>query len=196
LLSSQLSLLRLVRPGLHNLAIQQSTVPIAHHNPIAGPINRSTPIPARTPLLVEIFFRLRGEMTRRRSAPSHFNQAARDAWGFCAGAAAIEGSTMNPGLKAASVIAVVLVVALTSNWASAQGNQDRMIEQYTCKDVMRESGASRDVAIAFLRGFLLGKSGSTKFNIDVLHKQSDEFIERCLANPDEKAMEAMSRIIG
>jgi hypothetical protein len=43
---------------------------------------------------------------------------------------------------------------------------------------------------------LLGKSGGTKFNIDVLHKQSDEFIEYCLANPDEKAMEAMSRIIG
>ena len=54
----------------------------------------------------------------------------------------------------------------------------------------------RDVAIAFLRGFLLGRSGNTKFNIDILHKQSDEFIERCLANPDEKAMEAMSKIIG
>ena len=52
------------------------------------------------------------------------------------------------------------------------------------------------IAIAFLRGFLLGKSGGTKFNIDVLHKQSDEFIERCLANSDEKAMEAMFRIIG
>ncbi len=60
---------------------------------------------------------------------------------------------------------------------------------------MRESGASRDVAIAFLRGFLLGKSGSTKFNLDILHKQSDEFIERCLTNPDEKAMDAMSKVI-
>lgn len=70
------------------------------------------------------------------------------------------------------------------------------MEQYTCKDVMRESGAGRDVAIAFLRGFLLGKSGTTKFNLDTLHKQSDEFVERCLANPDEKAMEAMTKVIG
>jgi hypothetical protein len=47
-----------------------------------------------------------------------------------------------------------------------------------------------------LRGFLLGKSGTTKFNIDTLHKQSDDFIERCLANPDEKAMDAMIKVIG
>jgi hypothetical protein len=78
----------------------------------------------------------------------------------------------------------------------AQDNKDRTIEQYSCKDIMRESGANRDVAIAFLRGFMLGKSGSTKFNLDVLHKQSDNFIERCLANPDERAMDAMTKVIG
>jgi hypothetical protein len=61
---------------------------------------------------------------------------------------------------------------------------------------VRESGANRDVAIAFLRGFLLGKSGNTKFNIDVLHNQSDEFIEHCLVNPDQKALDAMSKVIG
>lgn len=103
---------------------------------------------------------------------------------------------MRAGLKATIVSATVLDAGLASSSALAQGSKDRMIEQYTCKDIMRESGPSREVAIAFLRGFLLGKAGSTKFNIDVLHKQSDEFIERCLANPDEKAMDAMSKIIG
>jgi hypothetical protein len=97
---------------------------------------------------------------------------------------------------AAIVVAAVLQVTMTVNPSSAQAGKDRLIEQYTCKDIMRESGANRDVAIAFLRGFFLGKSGSTQFNLDVLHKQSDEFIERCLANPDERAIEAMSRIIG
>ncbi len=76
----------------------------------------------------------------------------------------------------------------------AQGTKDRAIEQYTCKDVMREGGANRDVAIAFLHGFQLGKSGNSKFNVDDLRKQSDDFIERCLANPDEKAVDAMSKI--
>ncbi|HET7383041.1 MAG TPA: HdeA/HdeB family chaperone [Pseudolabrys sp.] len=103
---------------------------------------------------------------------------------------------MRAGLKATIVSATVLYAGLASSSALAQGSKDRMIEQYSCKDIMRESGPSREVAIAFMRGFLLGKAGSTKFNIDVLHKQSDEFIERCLANPDEKAMDAMSKIIG
>lgn len=103
---------------------------------------------------------------------------------------------MRTGLKATIVIATVLYAGLASSSVSAQSNKDRMIEQYSCKDIMRESGPSRDAAIAFLRGFFLGKSGGTKFNIDVLHKQSDEFIERCLANPDEKAMDAMAKVIG
>jgi hypothetical protein len=102
---------------------------------------------------------------------------------------------MRPSYRAAVLCAAIL---LTGSMApvSAQDSKDRTIEQFSCKDVMRNSGANRDVAIAFLRGFLLGKSGGTKFNLDVLHKQSEDFIERCLSNPDEKAMDAMAKIIG
>ena len=78
--------------------------------------------------------------------------------------------------------------------ASAQDAKDRSIEQYLCKDVVRESGVDRDVAIAFLHGFLLGKSGSAKFNLDALHKQSSDFIERCLDNPGERALDAMAKV--
>jgi HdeA/HdeB family len=99
---------------------------------------------------------------------------------------------MKPTQIAAVGAAVLLAGAIAP--VSAQDSKDRTVEQYSCKDIMRESGANRDVAIAFLRG--LGKSGSTKFNLDVLHKQSDDFIERCLTNPDEKAMDAMAKIVG
>ena len=78
--------------------------------------------------------------------------------------------------------------------AWAQDSKDRTVEQYTCKDVMRESGPNRDVAIAFLHGYLLGKSGSSKFNVDTLRQQSDAFIERCLGNPGEKAVDAAAKI--
>jgi HdeA/HdeB family len=61
---------------------------------------------------------------------------------------------------------------------------------------MRENGSDRDVAIAFLHGFLLGKSGSAAFNLDTLHKQTNDFIERCLDNPGQKAIDAMSKIKG
>jgi len=88
----------------------------------------------------------------------------------------------------------VLFAGLSSGPVSAQDAKDRTIEQYICKDVMRESGANRNVAIAFLHGFLLGKSGSSKFNLDVLHKQNEDFVERCLTNPDEKAIDAMSKV--
>ncbi len=71
---------------------------------------------------------------------------------------------------------------------------ERTVEQYTCKDVVRETGASRDVAIAFLHGFLLGKSGSSNFNIETLQKQTDAFLERCLDNPKDKAEDVMIEI--
>jgi HdeA/HdeB family len=76
----------------------------------------------------------------------------------------------------------------------AQDTGDHTIEQFSCKDVMRDSGSTRDVAIAFLHGFLLGKSGSSKFNIELLKKQTDLFIDRCLDNPSEKATDAMSKV--
>jgi HdeA/HdeB family len=94
----------------------------------------------------------------------------------------------------AVIIAAALLVGLGLRPTCAQDPKDRTVEQYTCKDVMRESGANRDVVIAFLHGFLLGKSGSSKFNVDVLRKQSDDFIERCLDNPGEKAVEAASKV--
>jgi hypothetical protein len=96
----------------------------------------------------------------------------------------------------AAVLCAVILLAGSAAPVAAQDSKDRTVDQFLCKDIMRDSGANRDVAIAFLRGFLLGKSGSAKFNVDVLHKQSEAFIEYCLTNPSEKAMDAMAKIIG
>jgi hypothetical protein len=59
---------------------------------------------------------------------------------------------------------------------------------------MREPGANRDIAIAFLHGFLLGKSGSQTFNLDALHKETASFVEHCLSNPDGKAVDSMTAV--
>jgi HdeA/HdeB family len=90
--------------------------------------------------------------------------------------------------------AAAVLLGSIPGWA--QDGKIRTIEQYTCKDVMRENGPNRDVAIAFLHGFLLGKSGSSTINLDILHKQTNEFIERCLDNPGEKAVDIMSKVKG
>ena len=76
----------------------------------------------------------------------------------------------------------------------AQDANERTVEQYACKDILRESGANRDVAIAFLHGFLLGKSGGAKFNLETLKKQTDAFLERCLENPHDKAIDTMMKV--
>lgn len=94
--------------------------------------------------------------------------------------------------RSISVVTIVLIAA--SPAALAQDTNNRTVEQYTCKEVMRESGPNRDTSIAFLHGYLLGKSGGSEFNIEVLTKQTDAFIDRCLDNPGEKAEDAMAQI--
>ena len=99
-------------------------------------------------------------------------------------------------MKAHRNIAVVgaVLFGLGLAWASAQNADTRTVDQYSCKDVMREHGDNRDVTIAFLHGFLLGKSGSASFDIDALHKQTSTFIEYCLDHPTEKAIDAMAKL--
>lgn len=96
--------------------------------------------------------------------------------------------------RATLVGSIVSLLVLDANAARAQEARDRTVEQYLCKDVVRESGVDRDVAVAFLHGFLLGKAGTSKFNLDVLHKQSNDFIERCLDNPSELALDSMGKV--
>lgn len=91
--------------------------------------------------------------------------------------------------------ALVLAIVLFSTAASmAQDNGDRAVDQLICKDITRRSGPSREVAIAFVHGYLLGKSGATKFNVTKLAKQTNLFIERCLDNPNEKVIDAISKV--
>lgn len=93
---------------------------------------------------------------------------------------------------AATVVIILAGLDLCS--ALAQGANSRSIEQYSCKDVMREHGNNRDVTIAFLHGYLLGKSGNPAFDLDALHKQTSNFIEYCLDHPAEKAVDAMAKL--
>ncbi len=103
---------------------------------------------------------------------------------------------MKTSRKRAILASAILAAGLAAGLgpAMAQDSGDRTTGQYTCKDLMRESGPNRDVALAFLHGYLLGKAGATTFNLKVLHQQSSEFIEYCLDHPAEKAGDAMAKI--
>ncbi len=101
-------------------------------------------------------------------------------------------------MRGLRLAAVAMAATLAAATAQAQDKKQdvgaRSVAQYTCKDVMRESGGNRDVAIAFLHGFMLGKSGGSAFNVETLRKQTDAFIERCLDNPGLRAADVMSEI--
>ena len=98
---------------------------------------------------------------------------------------------MNKMCKIALIAGIASLAGPTP--LSAQETK-RTIDQYKCRDVMRESGPNRDVAIAFLHGYLLGKSGSSSFDLDEIHKQTESFIEHCLSNPDGKAVDSMMAV--
>ena len=87
--------------------------------------------------------------------------------------------------------AALLSVLLGSAVALAQDSGDRTVDQYACKDIVRESGSSREVAIAFLHGYMLGKSGANQFNLNTLMKQTDSFLDQCIDNPNKKAVDIM-----
>jgi hypothetical protein len=95
----------------------------------------------------------------------------------------------------AGALSCAMAVSLATG-ASAQDSTVRKVSDYTCKDVMRDNGEGRDIAIAFMHGYLLGKAGATEFDLDVLTKQSDAFIENCLDNPTTPAMDAMMKAKG
>lgn len=89
-------------------------------------------------------------------------------------------------------ITVAAMFAATA--ALAQDTGARTVEQFACKDVMRDSGRDRDVAIAFLHGYILGKSGASKFDVEALRKQTELFIDRCLNNPNDRALDIMLKV--
>ena len=95
----------------------------------------------------------------------------------------------------AGALACAMAVGLATG-ASPQDSTMRKVSDYTCKDVMRDTGEGRDIAIAFMHGYLLGKAGGVEFDLDVLTKQSDAFIEYCLDNPAAPAMDAMLKAKG
>lgn len=94
----------------------------------------------------------------------------------------------------ARTLALAAALACLAGDAFAQDNKNRTVDQYKCREVMRDSGVNRDIAIAFLHGFLLGKSGGQSFNLDTLHTQTENFVEHCLSNPEGKAIDSMMAV--
>ena len=92
-----------------------------------------------------------------------------------------------------SSISLVLALAFFAAMADASTAQEdvREINGFSCKDIMIRNGGDRDIAIAFIHGYLLGKKGATSFNLETLAAATDKFIDHCLDNPTKKAVGVM-----
>ena len=78
--------------------------------------------------------------------------------------------------------------------ADPPGQNARDLKSHSCKDVMRLSGQDRDVAVAMAHGYVLGKKGTTKFEIDNLTQITDKFFDYCLDHPNDNALAAFEKV--
>jgi hypothetical protein len=93
--------------------------------------------------------------------------------------------------------AALTALSLASGGATAAdppSQNARDLRDNSCKDVMRLSGQDRDVALAMAHGYVLGKKGTTKFEIDRLAEITDKFIDYCLDNPKANALDSFEKV--
>jgi hypothetical protein len=69
------------------------------------------------------------------------------------------------------------------------------LKDFLCKDLMRFSGADRDIAIAVYHGYMLGKKDTTKYVSEELALITDKVVEYCLDNPKVKTLDAFTKFI-
>ena len=77
---------------------------------------------------------------------------------------------------------------------AVQSDKTDDLENFLCRDVMRMSGEDRVIATSVLHGYTLGKKGTTKYVVADLSKITDSFVEHCLNNPNDKALQAFTKL--
>ena len=100
-------------------------------------------------------------------------------------------------MSAAAVAAALLLVA--EHGATQPAKTDRPVktddlDSFLCKDIMRMSGDDRVIATSVLHGYTLGRKSTTKYVVAELSTITDSFIEHCLNNPNDKALQAFTKL--
>ena len=100
----------------------------------------------------------------------------------------------NTGVITAATLTALSFAGTSALAADPPSQNARDLRDNTCKDVMRLSGQDRDVALALAHGYVLGKKGTTKYEIDKLAQITDKFVDHCLDNPKDNALAAFEKI--
>ena len=95
----------------------------------------------------------------------------------------------------AFAVGTVAAMSLTGvSTLAAEQPQKRDLGKFSCKEVMILSGQDRDIALAFAHGYVLGKKGTTAYDLDALAKVTDKFLDYCLDNPKANALASFEKI--
>jgi hypothetical protein len=102
---------------------------------------------------------------------------------------------MSKSLRNLLTAAVTFALFVGGSAALAEEPSNKKdLSEFLCKDVMRLSGSERENALALVHGYRLGKKGTTQYEIEALAAITDKFIDHCLDNPNDKALEAFEKI--
>lgn len=94
---------------------------------------------------------------------------------------------------ATATLVTIIFLSITIG-AFAQTDNKRDFGTLSCKEMMRLSGEDREIALAFAHGYMLGKKGTTQYEVDALAQITDQFIDHCLDNPTENALQSFEKL--
>jgi len=100
----------------------------------------------------------------------------------------------NSTCKSAAVLIVASLFLGSFSAFAAESSDKEDFSLKKCKDVMRMSGRDRDIALAFVHGYRLGKMGKTQYSVDALSQITDKFLDYCLDHPADNALQSFEKV--
>ena len=86
-------------------------------------------------------------------------------------------------------------IALAGVSIGSADNAMRDMNHYSCRDILLASGEERDLAVMFLQGYFVGKSGQSTFDRDKLARATDKMLDLCLDATDGNLVETMAKAL-
>lgn len=100
----------------------------------------------------------------------------------------------NPFLRSTLAAAFAVLILLPATTTTVLAADSRDFGNQTCKEIMRLSGSDRDIALAFAHGYMLGKKGTTRYEVEALAQITDQFIDYCLDHPAANALQSFETL--
>ena len=96
------------------------------------------------------------------------------------------------------IISILMTLPTTLFASDGKASKEKKlvdINDYTCRDILLATGEERDLAIMFIQGYFVGKSGKTTFDRDQLAEATDRFLDLCLDDPKRLPVKTMAKAL-